>query len=86
MVQLRWLVCLALLGLARGQEVDELENSVYKLEGKVVPPDQRPKDWFWKTKVVVEGGVKVGFVKVRGATFSLWSPFILKYFFFTLGG
>ena len=54
----------ALLALgAHGQELDEVENSVYKLEGKVIPPDQRPKDWFWKTKVVVEGGLKVGFVK-----------------------
>jgi hypothetical protein len=43
------------------------------VEGRVYPPDQRPKDWFWSTKVVVDGGKKIGFLRVRKQDFELLS-------------
>ena len=38
--------------------------SLFKVEGKVYPPDIRPRDWFSDTRIVVDGGRKVGFLKV----------------------
>ena len=37
--------------------------SLFRVEGKVYPPDQRPRAWFSDTRIVVDGGRKVGFLK-----------------------
>ena len=37
--------------------------STYSINGKVYPPEQKPKDWYWATKVVVDGGRKVGYIR-----------------------
>ncbi len=39
--------------------------TLFKVEGKVFPPDQRPREWFSDTRIVVDGGKKVGFLKVK---------------------
>ncbi len=61
-------VALALLMLA-SSSLSEVEVAsappLFRVEGKVYPPDQRPRDWFSDTRVVVDGGRKVGFLKVR---------------------
>ncbi len=37
--------------------------ALFKIEGKVIPPEQKPRDWAWDTKIMVDGGRKIGYVK-----------------------
>ncbi len=65
------LVCLlvsASSSLASEDSADSSSSSpsLYSIHGKVYPPDNQLRhdpDWYWKTKVSVDGGRKVGFVK-----------------------
>ena len=36
----------------------------HQIEGKVIPPDPKPADWHWLTRILVDGGKKLAFLKV----------------------
>ena len=35
-----------------------------QIEGKVTPPDPKPVDWYWATRILIDGGKKLAFLKV----------------------
>ena len=37
----------------------------HQIEGKVTPPDPKPADWYWATRILVDGGKKLTFLKVN---------------------
>ena len=39
-------------------------NGVFQFEGKILPPDNKPSDWHWTTRILIDGGRRVAFVKV----------------------
>ena len=44
--------------------VTEVESSSnFQIEGKVAPPDLKPKDWYWTTKIYLEGGKRMAYLK-----------------------
>ena len=44
--------------------VTEVESSSnFQIEGKVAPPDFKPKDWYWTTKIYLEGGKRMAYLK-----------------------
>jgi len=43
-------------------EID-MESSSFQIEGKVAPPDPKPKDWYWTTKITLEGGKRMAYLK-----------------------
>ena len=45
-------------------EID-MESSSFQIEGKVAPPDPKPKDWYWTTKITLEGGKRMAYLKVK---------------------
>ena len=45
-------------------EID-MESSSFQIEGKVAPPDSKPKDWYWTTKITLEGGKRMAYLKVK---------------------
>ena len=44
-------------------EVEVESSSNFQIEGKVAPPDFIPKDWYWTTKIYLEGGKRMGYLK-----------------------
>lgn len=38
-------------------------SSSFQLEGKVAPPDPKPKDWYWTTQILVDGGQRLAYIK-----------------------
>jgi len=49
-------------------QTDSLESEagqtgLYKIEGKVTPPDVLPSGWFSKTTVTIDGGKRKAFLK-----------------------
>ena len=38
-------------------------SSNFQIEGKVAPPDFKPKDWYWTTKIYLEGGKRMAYLK-----------------------
>lgn len=63
------LTCMALsalmfpLVMGSNVERDESADIGYKIEGKVYPPDNRGQDWFWRTRVLIDGGKRIGYLK-----------------------
>lgn len=53
------------LNVALGAELEvEVENgNSFQIEGKIAPPDLKPKDWYWTTKISLEGGKRMGYLK-----------------------
>ena len=45
-------------------EVEVENSSNFQIEGKVAPPDFKPKDWYWTTKIYLEGGKRMAYLKV----------------------
>ena len=45
-------------------EVEVESGSNFQIEGKVAPPDFKPKDWYWTTKIYLEGGKRMAYLKV----------------------
>ena len=39
-------------------------NGVFQFEGKILPPDNKPSDWHWSTRILIDGGRRVAFLKV----------------------
>ena len=38
-------------------------SSRFQIEGKVAPPDFIPEDWYWTTKIYLEGGKRMAYLK-----------------------
>ena len=36
----------------------------FQFEGKILPPDNKPLDWYWSTRILIDGGKRVAFIKV----------------------
>lgn len=52
------------ISYSSSQEVDdEKQMETFKIEGKVSVPGVKPADWVLLTKVLVDGGEFVGFVR-----------------------
>ncbi|TRY62596.1 hypothetical protein TCAL_00484 [Tigriopus californicus] len=41
----------------------ESTSTFFRVEGKVVPPENKGTDFYWRTRIVVEGGKRVAFLK-----------------------
>jgi hypothetical protein len=42
----------------------EVESSSrFQIKGKVAPPDFKPKDWYWTTKIYLEGGKRMAYLR-----------------------
>jgi len=44
-------------------ELEVESSSNFQIEGKVAPPDFKPKDWYWTTKIYLEGGKRMAYLK-----------------------
>lgn len=49
--------------LVAGQEEGEGLVGIYKIEGKVTPPDVKPANWLTVTTVTLDGGKRRAFLK-----------------------
>ena len=38
--------------------------STFHIEGKIAPPDIKPKDWYWTTRIFLDGGKRLAYIKV----------------------
>ena len=47
-----------------GSSSESSDLVFHQIEGKVTPPDPKPTDWYWATRVLVDGGRKLAFLKV----------------------
>ena len=48
----------------------EVEQSVpssltFHIEGKITPPETKPKDWYWTTRILLDGGKRLAYLKVN---------------------
>ena len=67
-------IALTLLQLTRAEDditfttsTSSIENNdlvFHQIEGKVTPPDPKPADWHWATRILIDGGKKLAFLKV----------------------
>ena len=48
---------------------DNNELMFHQIEGKVTPPDPKPADWHWATRILIDGGKKLAFLKVTISDF-----------------
>jgi len=55
------LLLLSLASVARS--VEKEEDTLYKIEGKVTPPDVKPPNWLSHSTVTIDGGRKRAFLK-----------------------
>jgi len=42
---------------------DTTTQSSFQIEGKIAPPDPKPKDWYWSTRIYLDGGKRMAFLK-----------------------
>ena len=42
----------------------ENELALFQIEGKVTPPEPNPLDWYCATRILIDGGRKLAFIKV----------------------
>ena len=54
---------LCTLGQTDTLEPEHGQTGMYKIEGKVTPPDQLPSNWLSKTSVTIDGGRRRAFLK-----------------------
>jgi hypothetical protein len=38
-------------------------SSLFQIEGKIAPPDPKPKEWYWSTKIFLDGGKRFAYLK-----------------------
>ena len=43
----------------------EQTSETFQIEGRISPPDPKPKDWYWATRIYLDGGKRVAFLKVN---------------------
>lgn len=78
-IRLCFLVSLAsAISYSAASEAD-VEASSFLIEGKIIPPDPRPKDWFWTTRISLDGGKRSAFLKVNYLRIGLGSDSCNKY-------
>jgi len=46
-----------------GSSSESSDLVFHQIEGKVTPPDPKPTDWYWATRILVDGGRKLAFLK-----------------------
>ena len=44
---------------------DNVDLVFHQIEGKVTPPEPKPADWYWATRILIDGGKKLAFLKVN---------------------
>ena len=37
----------------------------FHIEGKITPPETKPKDWYWTTRILLDGGKRLAYLKVN---------------------
>jgi len=42
---------------------DNVDLVFHQIEGKVTPPEPKPTDWYWATRILIDGGKKLAFLK-----------------------
>ena len=47
------------------ENTPESLSSTFQIEGKIAPPDPKPKDWYWATRIYLDGGKRMAFLKVN---------------------
>ena len=58
-------LCKTFLVSAESETDDSVvTQSSFQIEGKIAPPDPKPKDWHWATKIYLDGGKRMAFLKV----------------------
>merc|ERR1719189_2813617 len=58
------LLCTAVASVVLAEtETDSAEVNLFQIEGKVAPPDPKPKDWYWMTKIYLDGGKRMAYLK-----------------------
>jgi len=60
------LLLFSLLAAARAEAYTSssaMPSSLHRIEGKVFPPEPKPRDWHSATRIVLDGGRKVGFLR-----------------------
>ena len=45
-------------------EPNIVSSSTFHIEGKIAPPDIKPKDWYWTTRIFLDGGKRFAYLKV----------------------
>jgi len=56
--------CLNILPSVVSSEIEvDIDSNSFQIEGKVAPPDPKPKDWYWTTKIFLEGGKRMAYLK-----------------------
>ena len=61
--------CIALSNVLAVDTEADTEINLFQIEGKVVPPDPKPKDWHWTTKIYLDGGKRLAYIKVMAYTY-----------------
>ena len=44
--------------------VGSVSSGNFQFEGKILPPDHKPLDWYWSTRILIDGGKRLAFIKV----------------------
>ena len=62
-------LCSIIYASSPAEEV-EIEQSVpssltFHIEGKITPPETKPKDWYWTTRILLDGGKRLAYLKVN---------------------
>ena len=53
------LVCLAIPQAFASDDIEAEISSSFNIEGKIAPPEPKPKDWYWSTKIYLDGGKRI---------------------------
>ncbi|KFM66595.1 hypothetical protein X975_20170, partial [Stegodyphus mimosarum] len=68
MKNLSFVIFLSIFVLITGDEAESAENSdKYTIEGTVIPPDVITPEWLLLTRVLVNGGERIGFLRSDGS-------------------
>ena len=59
-----FLVCLAIPQVFASDDIEAEVSSSFNIEGKIAPPEPKPKDWYWSTKIYIDGGKRMAYLKV----------------------
>ena len=65
---------------------DTTTQSSFQIEGKIAPPDPKPKDWYWSTRIYLDGGKRMAFLKVIFADELRRKKKVSKKVFYHTGG
>ena len=60
-------LCSIIYASSPAAEVEiELEwRLTFHIEGKITPPETKPKDWYWTTRILLDGGNRLAYLKVN---------------------